>query len=149
MTPAAERRLVLFEVGGSAYALPIADVVEVAEWSALSAIPSLSPAVAGVANHHGDALPLLSREALLDAAGVADETPESVLVLGASGVDSGRLGVPVDRVLGLVDAPVGPPVAEGIVVERRPVRGRIVAVLDAARLLERAARVIEEGGGRA
>jgi chemotaxis signal transduction protein len=148
MTHAAERRLVLFEVGGSAYALPIADVLEVAEWAAVSAIPSLSPSIGGVVNHHGDALPLLSREALLDAPAAPDE-PESLLVLGASGVESGRLGVPVDRVIGLVDAPVGPPVGEGIVVERRPVRGRIVAVLDAARLLERAARVIEEGGGRA
>jgi chemotaxis signal transduction protein len=149
VTLADERRLVLFEVGGSAFALPIADVVEVAEWAAVAAIPSLPPAIAGVVNHHGDALPLLSREALLDATITSDETPESVLVLGASGLESGRLGVPVDRVLGLVDAPLGPPAAEGIVVERRPVRGRIVAVLDAARLLERAARVIEEGGERA
>ena len=149
MTHAVERRLVLFEVGGSAYALPIADVVEVAETSAVAAIPSLPPAIAGVVNHHGVALPLLSREALLDAAIDASVEPESVLVLGAQGAESGRLGDPVDRVLGLVDAPVGPPAAEGIVVERRPVRGRIVAVLDAARLLERAARVIEEGGGRA
>jgi hypothetical protein len=55
----------------------------------------------------------------------------------------------VDRVLGLADVPAGPAAGDGLVVERRPVRGRIVAVLDAARLLERASRVIDDGGGRA
>lgn len=140
-----ERRLVLFDVGGSAYALPISDVLEVAEWSAVAAIPTLVPQTAGVVNLHGDALPIVSREALLGAEPGA-APPENLLVLGAPGAESGRLGVPVDRVIGLADVPPGPAASEGIVVERRPVRGRIVAVLDAARLLERAAQVIEEGG---
>jgi chemotaxis signal transduction protein len=143
-----EERLVLFEVAGSAYALPIADVLEVAEWTAPAAIPTLTAATAGVVNHHGDALPVVSREALLDTAPIATP-PENLLVLGARGAEFGRLGIPVDRVIGLADAPVGTPEAEGIVVERKPVRGRIVAVLDAARLVEQAARVIEAGGGRA
>ncbi|RIL05995.1 MAG: hypothetical protein DCC71_08240 [Proteobacteria bacterium] len=140
-----ERRLVLFDVGGSAYALPISDVLEVAEWNAGAAIPTLAARTAGVVNLHGDALPVVSREALLGAEPTG-AAPENLLVLGAPGAESGRLGVPVDRVLGLADVPPGPAAAEGIVVERRPVRGRIVAVLDAARLLERASRVIEEGG---
>jgi chemotaxis signal transduction protein len=148
VTHAEERRLVLFEVGGSAYALPIADVIEVAEWTPVAAIPTLAAATAGVVNHHGDALPVVSREALLDAAPGA-AAPENVLVLGVHGAESGRLGVPVDRVLGLADVPAGPAAGDGLVVERRPVRGRIVAVLDAARLLERASRVIDDGGGRA
>ena len=46
MTAADERRLVLFEVGGGAYALPIADVIEVTEWSQLAAIPTLPAAFA-------------------------------------------------------------------------------------------------------
>ena len=148
MTAAGERRLVLFEVGGGAYALPIADVIEVTEWSQLAAIPMLSAAVAGVINHHGDALPIVARDALLEEA-TTETRPEHVLVLGVSGGQSGRLGVPVDRVLGLVDVPGGAPVSDGLVVERRPLRGRIVAVLDAARLLERAERVIEQVGGKA
>ncbi len=143
-----EERLVLFEVAGSAYALPIADVLEVAEWSAPAAIPTLTVATAGVVNHHGDALPLVAREALLETAPIA-APPENLLVLGARGAEFGRLGIPVDRVIGLADAPVGAPEPEGVVIERRPVRGRIVAVLDAARVVEQAARVIEAGGGRA
>jgi len=141
-------RLVLFEVAGSAYGLPIADVLEIAEWSQPSAIPTLGLDAAGVVNHHGDALPVVSREALLETEAIA-ALPENLLVLGARGAESGRLGIPVDHVIGLADAPVGEIAATGIVVERRPVRGRIVAVLDAARLLERAATVIEAGGGRA
>jgi len=148
VTAAGERRLVLFEVGGGAYALPIADVIEVTEWSQLAAIPTLPAAVAGVINHHGDALPIVARDALLEEA-TTETRPEHVLVLGVSGGQSGRLGVPVDRVLGLVDVPGGAPVSDGLVVERRPLRGRIVAVLDAARLLERAERVIEQVGGKA
>ena len=148
MSGEAERRLVLFEVGGSAYALPISDVIEVAEWAPISAIPSLPTTRAGVVNHHGDALPVVWGEAMLGEA-VAAATPENVLVLGAGGAESGRLGLPVDRVLGLADVPGGAVASVGVVLERRPVRGRIVAVLDAARLLERAAHVIEDGGGRA
>ncbi len=148
MTGPEERRLVLFEVGGGAYALPISDVIEVTEWSQLAAIPTLPVGVAGVVNHHGDALPIVARDALLEEPATGSR-PEHVLVLGVPGGQSGRLGVPVDRVLGLVDAPAGPPTSDGLVVERRPLRGRIVAVLDAARLLERAQRVIEQEGGRA
>jgi len=148
VTGAGEQRLVLFEVAGSAYALPIADVLEVAEWSQPAAIPTLGAETAGVVNHHGDALPVVSREALLEAETIA-AAPENLLVLAARGAESGRLGIPVDRVIGLADAPAGEPAPDGVVVERRPVRGRIVAVLDAARLLERAERVIESGGGRA
>ncbi len=147
MTALDERRLVLFEVGAAAYALPIADVIEVTEWSQLAAIPTLPAAIAGVINHHGDALPIVARDALLEEP-TAGAKPEHVLVLGAPGGQSGRLGVPVDRVLGLVDVPAGTTVSDGLVVERRPLRGRIVAVLDAARLLERAERVIEQVGGR-
>ena len=147
MTASDERRLVLFEVGGGAYALPIADVIEVTEWSQLAAIPTLPAAFAGVINHHGDALPIVARDALLEEATTATQ-PEHVLVLGVAGGQSGRLGVPVDRVLGLVDVPAGTPAGDGLVVERRPLRGRIVAVLDAARLLERTERVIEQVGGK-
>jgi chemotaxis-related protein WspB len=148
VTRSGERRLVVFEVADSAYALPIADVLEVAEWAPLAAIPSLDAAAAGVVNHHGDALPVVSREGLLETAPI-ERAPENLLVLAAPGAEAGRLGVPVDRVVGLADVPAGAPQPDGIVVERRPVHGRLVAVLDAARLLERAARVIEVGGGRA
>jgi chemotaxis signal transduction protein len=141
---AVEQRLILFEVGGSAYAIPIADVLEVTETAPLAGIPGLPQGLGGVMNHHGDALPLLSREALFGAAASALPAPQHVLVLADRGGEAGRLGLPVDRVVGLADAPLGAPEGAGPVVERRPIRGRVVSVLDARRMLERAAAVIEE-----
>ena len=51
--------------------------------------------------------------------------------------------MPVDRILGLVDGAGGVARGPDAVVERRPIDGRVVSVLDARRLLERAAEMIE------
>ena len=142
-SPRDERRLIVFEVGGSAYAIPIADVIEVTEHAPWAGVPGLPRHLAGVINHHGDALPVLSREALLEPASAPLPEPENVLVLAAPGGETGRLGLPVDRVLGLADAPLGAPQGSGVVVERLPLRGRIVSVLDGRRMLSRAAEWIE------
>jgi len=142
--PLDERRLILFEVGGSPYAISIADVIEVTDHGVWSGVPGLPRRLAGVVNHHGDALPVLSREALFDPVGPALAAAENVLVLAAPGAATGRLGVPVDRVVGLADAPAGtPPQGDGLVVERLPLRGHIVSVLDGRRVLSRASDWIE------
>jgi len=142
--PGAEQRLILFEVAGSAYAIPIADVIEVTDHASWAGVPGLPRGRAGIVNHHGDALPVLSREALFElSGGAALPAPESVLVLAPPGAETGRLGLPVDRVVGLADAPLGTPEGSGLVVERLPLRGRVVSVLDGGRLLSRAADWID------
>ena len=65
---AASTRLVLFEVAGATYAIPIAEVLEVMETAPTAGIPGLPRRLAGVVNHHGDALPVVSREAAARAA---------------------------------------------------------------------------------
>jgi chemotaxis signal transduction protein len=140
---AAETRLVLFEVAGSAYAIPIAEVLEVMESPQTAGIPGLPRRLAGVANHHGDALPLVSREALFDVSGPALAASQHVLVLAERDGEAALLGVPVDRVVGLADAALSRHQEPGLVVERLPVRGRVTNVLDARRLLGRAAALIE------
>lgn len=140
---AAETRLVLFEVAGAAYAIPIAEVLEVMENAPTAGIPGLPRRLAGVVNHHGDALPVVSREALFDVTAAALAPSQHVLVLAARDGEAGTLGVPVDRVVGLADAALSPHQEPGVVVERLPVRGRVVNVLDARRLLGRAAALIE------
>jgi len=140
---AAETRLVLFEVSGAAYAIPIAEVLEVMETPPTAGIPGLPRRLAGVVNHHGDALPLVSREALFDVSGAPLPPPQHVLVLAERDGESGSLGVPVDRVVGLADAALSPHQEPGLVVERLPVRGRVTSVLDTRRLLGRAAALIE------
>jgi chemotaxis signal transduction protein len=134
--------LVLFEVGGSAYALPIAHVLEVGEMDEPAAIPTLSPRLASVVNHHGDALPLVAREALFASGAEGLPAATRVLVIGVGPDQTARLGLPVDRVLGIVPG-FGPvPAAAGLVAERRHVEGRVVALLDAARLLREAQRIV-------
>ena len=69
---------------------------------------------------------------------------EQVLVVADKPGSPARLGMPVDRVIGLVpgqgyDARKG----EGLIVERRPVDGRIVHILDPMALIARGAEVIE------
>jgi chemotaxis signal transduction protein len=142
-TGAQTERLLAFEIGGSVYAVPIADVAEVADLGRIAAVPTLPQQVGGVMNHHGDALPIVHRGALFEVAVDGLAEPQHVLVLARSPDDHGTLGVPVDRILGLVDGSGGVARGADAVVERRPIDGRVVSVLDARRLLRRAAEVIE------
>jgi chemotaxis signal transduction protein len=132
---ALEERLVTFEVSGEAYAVPIRDVVEVAEVAPLSCIPTLPEDLGGVMNHHGEALPVLSAQALFGPGAAVRRVEQAQLLVlgGARGQSAGQLGVPVERILGLTRA------GEGLA-------GSEVTLLDAARLLARAARVIAAGG---
>lgn len=136
------QRLLTFVVGGHVYAVPIGDVAEVTDLSRIAAVPTLPLAVGGVMNHHGDALPVVQRDVLFDAATGALEAPEHVLVLQPSGDEGADLGVPVDRILGLVDGSGGTARGADAVVERRPIEGRVVSVLDTRRLVQRAVEVI-------
>jgi purine-binding chemotaxis protein CheW len=137
-------RLLTFEVGGTVYALPIADVSEVTEVGRVAAVPMLPPEVGGVTNHHGDALPVVHRRSLF---AVSEERelpdPQHLLVLAKDPDDPHRYGVQVDRILGLVDGPGAHGRGEGPVAERRPIEGRLVSVLDPRRLLARATQVIQ------
>jgi chemotaxis signal transduction protein len=137
-------RLLVFEVGGAHYALPIADVAEVTEVGRIASVPTLSAAVGGVMNHHGDALPVVHRGALLEIGQAPLSEPRNLLVLGRSPDDASRLGLPVDSIVGLVNGSGGTAHGADPVVERRPIGGQLVNVLDPQRLLMRAVQVIEE-----
>ena len=138
-------RLLVFGVGGTFYALPIADIAEVTEVGRIASVPSLRASVGGVMNHHGDVLLVVHRAALFEVGEGLLSEPQNVLVLGESLDDPSRLGLPVDAIIGLVDGPGG--TANGtddVVVDRRPLGGRLVNVLDPQRLLARAVQVIEK-----
>ena len=150
-------RLLMFVFDDVRYALPIAWVVEVAEKDRVTGVPSLLLPIGGVMNWHGEALPLVATELLLGRdRGEAGATPfgaattvgyaqDQVLVVAEKPGSIARLGMPVDRVIGLV-AGQGYDVrnkGEGLVVERRPVDGRIVHILDPVALVARGAEVIE------
>ncbi|MDH3687257.1 MAG: chemotaxis protein CheW [Myxococcales bacterium] len=139
----AAERLLTFDVGGHRYALPIAHVFEVVELGRLAAVPTLPRAIGGVMNHHGDALPIVHRDVLLDVDAETLTEPQHVLVLAPGDEEGPELGLPVDRVCGLVDGVGATALGADAVAERRPIEGRVVSVLDTVRLLERAAMMIE------
>ena len=120
-------------------------------------MPSLALPVGGVMNWHGEALPLVATELLLGrdrdeagatpfgAATTVGYAQEQVLVLSGSTGSSARMGIPVDRVIGLVDGD-GASAKQStgdLIIERRPVDGRIVHILDPAVLVARGEEVIE------
>lgn len=139
------------------YAMPIAWIVEVAEKNRVTSVPSLTLPVGGVMNWHGEALPVVATELLLGresdqagatpfgAATTVGYAQEQVVVVSGSPGSAARMGVPVDRVIGLVDGEAAPGAAApgGLVVERRPVDGRIVHILDPAVLVSRGEEIIE------
>ena len=150
-------RLLTFVFDDVRYALPIAWVVEVAEKDRVTSVPSLPLPVGAVMNWHGEALPLVATELLLgrdrDEAGATPfgaattvaYAQEQVLVLSERPGNPARLGMPVDHVVGLVDGEAGGAShpGESLVVERRPLDGRIVHILDPATLVARGSEVIE------
>jgi chemotaxis signal transduction protein len=159
-------RLLTFEVGGAIYALPIAAVLEVTELEQICCVPSIPARSGGVVNWHGDALPIVAPSRLLtsdsnEEPAEAEEPAESeesereasemlgllaeqILVVADQQGRSARLGMPIGRVLGLVEGEESRKRGRGLVIERRPVDGRVVNVLDPGRLVARAAEVIEQ-----
>ena len=148
-----------FEVSSAVYALPIAEVHEVAEAKRICCVPTLGRDRVGVMNWHGDALPVVSAHLLFDTdsdeeTGVESDGSEASLetveplaaghVLVVSGRDDepARLGLPIDRVIGLVDGPKRRRGGQRLIVERRPENGRVLNVLDPKELVARATAVI-------
>ena len=135
-------RLLAFEVAGGLFALPIAEVAEVAEVGELAAVPMLPRSVGGVVNHHGDALFVVDGALLLERA-AESARPAHLLVLARDPDDPDRFGLPVDRIHGLVDGPPATARGPGLVAARRPLGERLLHILDARRLFERAVTTIE------
>jgi purine-binding chemotaxis protein CheW len=144
----AEDRLLMFEVAGNFYAMPIAGVLEVADAGRVTCIPTLPTSVGGVINYHGDALPVLNCSSLFDVDDSELGEPGSILVISGRVGESARLGIPVDRVLGLVDGAAAATSGAKAVAERRSIQGRVASVLDPQRLVSQARDVIESSLGR-
>jgi chemotaxis signal transduction protein len=135
-------RLLAFELAGALYALPITDVAEVTEVGPLCAVPMLPLAVGGVVNHHGDALLVLDGPTLLERT-PGGARPSHLLVLARDPDDPARFGLPVDRILGLVDGPAVAARGASPIAQLRPSGGRLLHLLDPRRLLERARATVE------
>jgi chemotaxis signal transduction protein len=144
----ADDRLLTFEVAGDLYAIPIAGVLEVAETSRMTCIPTLPTRTGGVINYHGDALPVVNFSSLFDVTESELAEPGIILVIAGRAGESARLGIPVDRVLGLVDGAAAAMPGAKAVAERRSIQGRVASVLDPQRLVSQARHVIESSLGQ-
>jgi chemotaxis signal transduction protein len=123
-------------------------VLEVAEAGGDACIPAVPARTAWVMNHHGDALPVVRSAVLLDLDEASVPPPEHVLVISARGAGAPNLGLPVDRILGLVDGSGATSRDHDPIAERRPLSGRVANVLDAQRLVAKAREVIEQALAR-
>jgi purine-binding chemotaxis protein CheW len=92
--------------GGEHYAIPVASVLEVAEYGEVSTVPGAPPAILGVRNLRGQVLPIVDLASTL---GLQEESdPERILVAEDDGrlaglavtevVDVGILGEVTDEV---------------------------------------------------
>jgi chemotaxis signal transduction protein len=148
--PEGSDKLLAFEVANALYALPIEVVLEVAEADRATCVPGVRRDVAGVMNWNGDPLTLVASDLILSG-GERSEGPaegahvlrDQILVLADRGDETPRIGMPVDRVQGLITGRTSNARATTLIVERREVGGRIVAVLDPRLLVERAGEIIE------
>jgi len=147
-SPRPEERLLTFEVAGDLYAMPIAGVLEVAEAGRMTCIPTLPTRIGGVINHHGDALPVIHCASLFDVDESEIGEPGIILVVGGGKGETAQLGIPIDRVLGLVDGAAAAMPGAMAVAERRSIEGRVASVLDPERLVSQAKNVIESSLGR-
>jgi len=137
-----------FEVAGDFYAIPISGVLEVANAGRVTCIPTLPTSVGGVINHHGDALPVLNCASLFDVDESRLGDPSTILVISERAGESARLGIQIDRVLGLVDGVAAAMSGAKEIAERRSIQGRVASVLDPQRLVGKARDVIESSLGR-
>ena len=142
MTESGADRLLTFEIADALFAMPIAGILEVTERGVEACVPTVSSSIAGVINYRGDVLPVVRRERLLELGDAKQSQPEHVLVVTDSPTHAARLGLEVDRVLGLVDGEGATSRGSEPVAERRPMDGRLAHILDPARLVARA-RIVD------
>ena len=82
-----------FRLGAESYALPVADVLEVAEVGTLTPVPGAPPSVLGVRNLRGQVLPVIDLAAVL---GAREPQPATKLVVADNG--GRRAGLAIDEV---------------------------------------------------
>jgi len=148
MSESSENRLLTFEIGESLFALPIDGILEVTERSVDACVPTVPLSVASVINYRGDALPVVRRDQIFELDGTEASQPEHVLVVTDGPTHAPRLGLEVDRVVGLIDGERPSFRGSEMISERRPIEGRLTHVLDPVRLVARARDVIESSLSR-
>ena len=119
-------------VAGEDYALPVADVLEIAEYGEVAPVPGAAPAVLGVRNLRGQVLPVVD---LASVFGLARSGPPERIVVTDEG---GRTaGLAVDSVVGVEPLPEAREEAESPHLTGAALAdGTLVGVVDVASVLD-------------
>jgi purine-binding chemotaxis protein CheW len=160
--PGTDRALVSFLLAGQGYALPMADVAEIARLPAeFIALPQTDAAMLGVTALRGSVLPLVSLRVLLGLPGLVPDMAQARMVLIR--LAGGLVGLVVDSVQSLLRVPETaidpvPPVLTRGATEARVAAicrleggRRLISLLDTQQLLDRetAERVRSTVAGKA
>jgi purine-binding chemotaxis protein CheW len=121
-------------VSGESYALAVADVLEVADFTGVAGVPGAPPAVLGVRNLRGAVLPIVDLATVLGLQSVA--SPERVVVVDQAGRTA---GLAVDSVAGVEALPEAAEQTESAhLTGAALVDGGLVGVLELASVLDAA-----------
>ena len=112
------------------YALPVADVLEVAELGDVTPVPGAGPAVLGVRNLRGQVLPVVDLATIFE---VAPGKAERIVIAERGGL---RAGLAVDAVAGVEQLPEATEeVGSGHLVGAALADGALVGVIDVESVL--------------
>lgn len=137
----------LFRRHAQLFAVSIPDVAEVIEVPSKTRVPATAHVVAGVINHHGDILPVLQIDTLLEIADDASHPSEKEAIGFIVGEGDGRMVVPIDATLGLVQLPAEGQKGEGLIRKTVVVEDQAIAVLDVKRMMETVETTVRAGWG--
>jgi purine-binding chemotaxis protein CheW len=137
--PDPEKSLVGFVVGEVEYAVPIGDVKEIVNPVQLTELPHAPPAVAGVADHRGEVVPIVDLRARFGVSGERDERRAKWILVDVAGRTVGLMVDSVTEVFGTGGAELRAPPKLGTGDDLRGLvgvtshDGRLTFVLDVAR----------------
>jgi len=119
-------------VAGEHYALPVEQVLEVADLGEIAPVPGAPAEIVGVRNLRGQVLPVVALAAVL---GLGDGRPQRVVVAEAGEL---RAGLLVEAVLDVEDLPAATEQVESdYLLGACLVDGELVGMLDVGALLSR------------
>jgi purine-binding chemotaxis protein CheW len=118
-------------IGDEHYALPVSDVLEVAELGEVTAVPGADAAVRGVQNLRGQVLPVIDLVAVLDLAG---GEPRRIVIAEHGGRKAGLAVASVESVERLPEA--AQEVDSTYVTCAALVDGALVGILDVGAVLD-------------
>jgi purine-binding chemotaxis protein CheW len=146
----ARHTLVVFELDGREFALPIEDIAEILQMVLVTPVPAVPPWVAGVVNLRGRVIPIVDLRTRL---GIEPKTPELNTPILIAEQGTRKLGLIADRVrdvISLDDAALEAPAElgaseghEDALASVARTGDRLIMVLDLARVTADAAPLAE------